>query len=60
MWQEDCEQNVVHMMINFTFGEEMKNDVINMCPSTGQKKKPEPPTGIEPMIFDTPVGCSNH
>ena len=38
MWQEDCEQNVVHMMINFTFGEEMKNDVINMRPSTGQKK----------------------
>ena len=51
-----------HMMVNFKFGEEMKNDVINMCPSTDQKKKkPEPPTGIEPMIFGTPVGrCFNH
>ena len=45
-------------MVNFQFGEEMKNDVINMCP--GKKKNPEPPTGIEPMIFGTPVGCSNH
>ena len=31
-----------HMMVNFKFGEEMKNDVINMCPSTGQKKNLSP------------------
>ena len=31
-----------HMMVNFKFGEEMKNDVINMCPSTGQKKTLSP------------------
>ena len=42
-------------MVNFKFGEEMKNDVINMCPSTGQKKKPEPPTGTEPMIVNAGV-----
>ena len=48
------------MMVNFKFGEEMKNDIINICPSTGQKKKPEPSTRIEPMVFGTPVGCSNH
>ena len=47
-------------MVNFKFGEEMKNDVTNMCPSTGQKKNPEPPTEIEPMIFGTAVGCSNY
>ena len=30
------------MMVNFQFGEEMKNDVINMCPSTDIKKTLNP------------------
>ena len=30
------------------------------CHEHGTKKKSESPTGIEPMTFCTPVGCSNH
>ena len=48
-------------MVNFKLGQEMKNDVINMSRVWDKEKnRKKSPTGIEPIIFRTPVGCSNH
>ena len=38
----------------------MRKMEYSVCHERGTKKKSDSPTGIEPMIFRTPVGRFNH